>query len=445
MYIERVLEETSRRNPHEDYFLQSVKKFLDSVRPVIDSHPEYEANALLERLVEPERVFQFRVPWLDDDGKVHVNKGYRVQFNSAIGPYKGGLRFSETVNLDVLKFLGFEQTFKNALTTLPIGGAKGGCDFDPHGKSDNEIMRFCQSYMTELYRYIGPSLDIPAGDIGVSEKEIAYLFGQYKRIKGVYENGVITGKGLNYGGSLIRPEAAGYGVLYYAREVIKHQNDEIKGKTFVLSGYGNVTWGCIKKINELGGKVISISGHNGYVYDPDGICGDKVNYLLELRANKNRDVKMYADKYGCKFFEGRKPWELKGDIYIPCATQNEIDIPEAKMIVEGGCKYYFEGANMPATNEAIEYLQQNGVIVGPAKAANAGGVAVSALEMSQNSIRYSWTKEEVDNKLQEIMKKIHDESVEAAERYNLGYDLVKGANIAAFEKVAKTMISEGVI
>ena len=445
-YIERVIEETKKRNAGEDEFLQSVEEVLHSIEPVVDRHPEYEQMALLERLVEPERVIEFRVPWADDNGKVHVNKGYRVQFNSAIGPYKGGLRFADNVNLGILKFLGFEQIFKNSLTTLPIGGAKGGSDFDPHGKSDLEIMRFCQAFMNELYRHIGPSIDVPAGDIGVSAKEIGYLFGQYKRIKGAFENGVITGKGLSYGGSLIRPEATGYGVLYYADEVLKHQNDSIKGKTFVVSGYGNVAWGCVKRINELGGKVISISGHSGYIYDEDGInTPEKIDYLLTIRASKDRDVKMYADKFGCKFVPGKKPWELKADIYIPCAVQNEVGLEDAKMIVQNGGKYYFEGANMPASIEAIEYLQSHGVIVGPAKAANAGGVAVSALEMSQNGMRYSWTKEEVDNKLKYIMKQIHDNSVKACKKYNLGYDLVKGANIAGFEKVAEAMLAEGII
>ena len=445
-YIERVIKETKEKNPHEELFNQAVEEVLKSIEVVIEKHPEYEQAALLERLVEPERVIEFRVPWMDDNGKINVNRGYRIQFNSAIGPYKGGLRFASNVNLNMLKFLGFEQIFKNALTTLPIGGAKGGSDFDPHGKTDNEIMRFCQSFMNELYRHIGPNLDVPAGDIGVTGKEIGYLFGQYKKIKGQYENGTLTGKGLSYGGSLIRPEATGYGVLYYAREALKHENDEIKGKTFVLSGYGNVTWGCIKKINELGGKVITISGHNGYVLDPEGIKGEeKENFLLEMRERKDRDVSMYAKKFNCEFIEGKKPWEVKADIYIPCATQNEIDLLEAKKIVSNGGKYYFEGANMPANNEALKYLQDNNVIVGPAKAVNAGGVAVSALEMCQNSMRYSWSKEEVDHKLENIMKSIYEESTNALNKYNLEYDLIKGANIAAFEKVAEAMLAQGLI
>ena len=444
-YIERVIQEVKEKNPNEPEFLQTVEEVLTSLDAVIDKHPEYEKAALLERLVEPERVIEFRVTWVDDAGNVQVNRGYRVQFNGALGPYKGGLRFAPSVNLSILKFLGFEQIFKNSLTTLPIGGAKGGSDFDPHGKSDGEIMRFTQAFMSELQRHIGPSLDVPAGDIGVGAREIGYLFGQYRRIRNSYDNGVITGKGLNYGGSLIRPEATGYGVLYYANEVFKHENDSIKGKTFVLSGYGNVAWGAAKKIAELGGKAVTISGHNGYVYDPDGITTEeKLNYLLEMRASQNANVKMYAEKFNCQFFENKKPYEVKADVYIPCATQNEIGLEEAKLIVDSGAKYYFEGANMPAVNEAIAYLQENGVIVGPAKAANAGGVAVSALEMAQNAQRYAWTSEEVDEKLMRIMQAIHKSSMEASEAYGLGYDLVKGANIAGFEKVAAAMLAQGI-
>lgn len=443
-YVERVIEETKKRNPDQPEFLQTVTEVLTSVAPVVDRHPEYEENALLERMVEPERQIMFRVAWTDDSGKPHVNRGYRIQFNGALGPYKGGLRFHPSVNLSILKFLGFEQTFKNSLTTLPIGGAKGGSDFDPHGKSDREIMRFCQAFMSELQRHIGPSVDVPAGDIGVGGREIGYLFGQYRRIRDSWDNGVLTGKPLTYGGSLIRPEATGYGVLYYAQQVFAHEHDDIKGKTFALSGYGNVAWGAAKKIAELGGKAVTISGHNGYVYDPDGIVTEeKINYLLEMRASKNANIKMYADKFGCEFHEGEKPWGVKVDVAIPCATQNEVGLKEAEKIVANGTKYYFEGANMPATNEAIAYLQEHGVIVGPAKAVNAGGVAVSALEMSQNSERLSWTSEEVDGKLYEIMKSIHDSSAKAAEEYGLGYDLVKGGNIAGFVKVADAMMSQG--
>ncbi len=443
-YVDRVIAATKEKNAAEPEFLQTVEEVLTSLKPVIEQHPEYEAAALLERMVEPERVVEFRVTWVDDNGKTQVNRGYRVQFNGAIGPYKGGLRFHKSVTLGMLKFLGFEQTFKNSLTTLPIGGGKGGSDFDPHGKSDAEVMRFCQAFMTELQRHIGPNTDVPAGDIGVGGREIGYLFGQYRRIRDAYDNGVLTGKGLTYGGSLIRPEATGFGGIYYAQQVFAHENDTIKGKTFVLSGYGNVTWGAATKITELGGKVVTISGHNGYVYDPDGInTKEKLDYLLEIRASRNANVKMYADKFGLEFHEGEKPWGVKGDVYIPCATQNEVGMEEAKKIVANGAKYYFELSNMPTSNEAVAFLQENGVIVAPAKAVNAGGVAVSALEMSQNSMRYSWSAEEVDEKLKGIMKSIHDNSAKAAEEYGLGYNLVAGANIAGFLKVAEAMLAQG--
>ena len=443
-YVDRVIAATKEKNAAEPEFLQTVEEVLTSLKPVIEQHPEYEAAALLERMVEPERVIEFRVTWVDDNGKTQVNRGYRVQFNGAIGPYKGGLRFHKSVTLGMLKFLGFEQTFKNSLTTLPIGGGKGGSDFDPHGKSDAEVMRFCQAFMTELQRHIGPNTDVPAGDIGVGGREIGYLFGQYRRIRDAYDNGVLTGKGLTYGGSLIRPEATGFGGIYYAQQVFAHENDTIKGKTFVLSGYGNVTWGAATKITELGGKVVTISGHNGYVYDPDGInTKEKLDYLLEIRASRNANVKMYADKFGLEFHEGEKPWGVKGDVYIPCATQNEVGMEEAKKIVANGAKYYFELSNMPTSNEAVAFLQENGVIVAPAKAVNAGGVAVSALERSQNSMRYSWSSEEVDQKLKDIMKSIHDNSAKAAEEYGLGYNLVAGANIAGFLKVAEAMLAQG--
>ncbi len=443
-YVERVIEEVKQKNPDQPEFHQTVTEVLTSLAPVIEAHPEYEASALLERLTEPERQIMFRVVWTDDEGKPHVNRGYRIQFNGALGPYKGGLRFHPTVNLSVLKFLGFEQVFKNSLTTLPIGGGKGGSDFDPHGKSDGEIMRFCQAFMTELYRHIGINTDVPAGDIGVGGREIGYMFGQYRRIRDSFDNGVLTGKGLTFGGSLIRPEATGYGVLYYAQRVFEHENYDMTGKTFVISGYGNVAWGVCKKVAELGGKVVTISGHNGYVYDPEGITTEeKINYLLEIRASKNANVKMYAEKFGCQYFEGEKPWSVKADVCIPCATQNEIGIEEAKTIVENGTKFYFEGANMPASNEALAYLQENGVVVGPAKAANAGGVAVSALEMSQNSERLQWTSEEVDAKLKSIMTNIVDSSYAAAAKYGVDGDLISGANIAGFEKVADAMLAQG--
>lgn len=444
MNASKVLEDLKKRFPGETEYHQAVEEVLGTIEEEYNKHPEFEKYNLIERLCIPDRIYCFRVTWMDDNGNVQTNMGYRVQHNNAIGPYKGGLRFHPSVNLSILKFLAFEQTFKNSLTTLPMGGGKGGSDFNPAGKSDNEIMRFCQAFMTELQRHIGPNTDVPAGDIGVGGREIGYLFGQYRRVRDSWDNGVLTGKPLTYGGSLIRPEATGYGVLYYAKNVFAHENDTLEGKTVVLSGYGNVAWGAAKKIAEMGGKAVTISGHNGYVYDPDGIVTEeKINYLLEMRASKNANVKMYADKFGCQFFEGKKPYEVKADVYIPCATQNEVGMDEAKLIVDAGAKYYFEGANMPATNEALAYLQEHGVIVGPAKAANAGGVAVSALEMSQNSERLSWTSEEVDAKLNTIMTSIHDESAKAAEKYGFGYDLIKGANIAGFVKVADAMMSQG--
>ena len=443
-YITRVLESVKAKNPDEPEFQQAVEEVLTSLEPVIAKHPEYEQAAILERMVEPERLVEFRVVWTDDEGKTQVNRGYRIQFNGAIGPFKGGLRFSDKVNLSVLKFLGFEQTFKNSLTTLPMGGAKGGSDFDPHGKSDAEIMRFCQAFMTELYRHIGPNLDVPAGDLGVGGREIGYMFGQYRRIRGNFENGVLTGKDLKFGGSLLRPEATGFGTLYYIEEVFRHLGESVQGKTFVLSGYGNVTWGAITKIVELGGIPVTISGHNGYVYDPDGITTkEKIDYLLEMRASKNANVKMYAEKFGCEFHEGEKPWCVKADVCIPAATQNEVVLADAEKIVANGTKYYFEAANMPTTAEAQAYLVANGLIVGPAKAVNAGGVAVSGLEMSQNSMRYGWTAAEVDARLHSIMAAIVSSSIDAAERYGLGFDLIRGANSAGFEKVAEAMLKQG--
>ena len=446
IYVRRVIENATEKNQHQPEFLQSVTEVLNSIEPVIEAHPEYEKAALLERLIEPERQIMFRVVWTDDAGETQVNRGYRIQFNGALGPYKGGLRFHPSVNLSILKFLGFEQVFKNSLTTLPIGGGKGGSDFDPHGKSNAEIMRFCQAFMTELYRHIGPNTDVPAGDIGVGGREIGYLFGQYRRIRDSFDNGVLTGKGLTFGGSLIRPEATGFGVLYYIQRVFEHERIELAGKIITVSGYGNVAWGVCKKAAELGAKVVTISGHNGYVYDLNGITTEeKINFLLEMRASQKANVKMYAEKFGCTFVAGKKPWEVKADICIPCATQNEVDLHEAEKMVQNGTRFYFEGANMPATNEAIAYLQNQGVLVGPAKAANAGGVAVSALEMSQNSERIHWSKEEVDAKLKEIMFNIVDVSYQASKRYGHPKDLVIGANIAGFEKVAEAMMAQGLI
>ncbi len=443
-YVDRVLDELKVRYADQKEFLQTAEEVLESLRPVIAANPQYEAAGLLERLVEPERVIIFRVPWVDDNGKVQVNRGYRVQFNSAIGPYKGGLRFHPSVNLSIMKFLAFEQTFKNSLTSLPMGGGKGGSDFDPRGKSDNEIMAFCQSFMTELFRHIGPDTDVPAGDLGVGAREIGYLFGQYKRLVNRYE-GVLTGKGLAYGGSLIRPEATGFGAVYYTDEMLKSFGDTIKGKSFAISGFGNVAWGTVKKVTELGGKVVTISGPDGYVYDEDGInTEEKINFMLEMRASGHDKVKDYADKFGVPYFEGQKPWGTKADIIMPCATQNEVGMAEAEKIVANGVKYYVEVSNMPTTNEAMAYLKANGVIVAPSKAVNAGGVSVSGLEMSQNSMRYNWTEEEVDAKLKQIMYNIYWNSFNAAKKYGMEGDLVAGANISGFEKVATAMMAQGI-
>ena len=443
-YLKKVYADMEKRNPGETEFHQTVQEVLTSIEPVVNAHPEYEKLDIIGRMVEPERLIKFRVAWVDDNGQVQVNRGFRVQFNSAIGPYKGGLRFHPSVNESIMKFLGFEQTFKNSLTTLPMGGGKGGSDFDPQGKSDGEVMRFCQSFMTELSKHIGANTDVPAGDIGVGAREVGYLYGQYKRLRNEF-TGVLTGKGISYGGSLIRPEATGFGAVYYAVEMLKYFKDDIKGKTFAVSGFGNVAWGAVKKITELGGKVVTISGPDGYIYDPDGVSTDeKINYMLEMRASCRNRVEDYADKFGVKFFKGEKPWGTKVDIIMPCATQNEVDVEEAKKIVANGVKYYVEVSNMPTTNEAVAYLKENGVIVAPSKAVNAGGVAVSGLEMSQNSMRYSWSAEEVDAKLHTIMSNIFESSIKAANRYGLGDDLVAGANIAGFEKVAEAMIAQGV-
>ena len=444
-YLNELMDRVVKRNPNEPEFHQTVKEVLESIEPVIEARPDYITSGVLERMVEPERIIKFRVPWVDDKGNVQVNRGFRIQFNSAIGPYKGGLRFHPTVNESIIKFLGFEQTFKNSLTSLPMGGGKGGSDFDPQGKSDAEVMRFCQSFMTELSKYIGADTDVPAGDIGVGAREVGYLFGQYKRLRNEF-TGVLTGKGLPYGGSLIRPEATGYGAVYYTVELLNYFKDDIKGKTFVVSGFGNVAWGTVAKITELGGKVITISGPDGYVYDPDGInTKEKIDYMLEMRASCRNRVQDYADKFGVEFFAGKKPWGVKADILMPCATQNEVGMAEAEQIVANGVKYYVEVSNMPTTNEAIAYLKANGVIVAPSKAVNAGGVSVSGLEMSQNSMRYSWTEEEVDEKLHMIMKNIFNNSIKAANEYGLGDDLVAGANIAGFVKVAEAMKAQGAV
>ena len=445
-YIERVLAEVREKNAHEPEFLQTVEEVLESLAPIVDAHPEYEKVALLERMVEPERTIEFRVPWVDDNGQAHVNRGYRVQFNGAIGPYKGGLRFAPNVNLSIMKFLGFEQTFKNSLTTLPMGGAKGGSDFDPNGKSDAEVMRFCQSFMTELYRHIGPDVDVPAGDLGVGAREIGYMYGQYRKLKAAFENGVITGKGMSFGGSLIRPEATGFGAVYYVEAVMKHENDTIEGKTVAVSGFGNVAWGIVTKLAELGAKAVTLSGPDGYIYDPEGITTkEKIDYMLEMRASGRNRVQDYADKFGVEFFPGQKPFGQKVDIVMPAAMQNDVRMGEAEQIVANGTKYYIEVANMPTTNEALKFLMaQPNMVVAPSKAVNAGGVLVSGLEMSQNSMRYSWTAEEVDEKLHRIMTGIHDTSAATAEKYGLGYNLVAGANLAGFQKVADAMMAQGI-
>ena len=443
-HLREVYAIAEQRNPGEKEFLQAVYEVLESLDPVADRRPDLIEAGVFERMIEPERMITFRVPWVDDAGKPQVNRGFRVQFNSAIGPYKGGLRFPPSVNASIMKFLGFEQTFKNSLTSLPMGGGKGGSDFNPVGKSDGEVMRFCQSFMTELSKHIGADTDVPAGDIGVGAREIGYLFGQYKRLRNEF-TGVLTGKARSAGGSLIRPEATGFGAVYYAVELLKSFGEEIKGKTFAISGFGNVAWGTAKKVAELGGKVVTLSGPDGYIYDKDGvITEEKISYMLEMRASNRGLVKDYADKFGVPFFPGKKPWCEKVDVIMPCATQNEVGLEDAKQIIANGVKFYIEVANMPTTAEAMAYLKENKAVIAPSKAVNAGGVAVSGLEMSQNSMRYSWTAEEVDEKLHAIMKNIYDSSVAAAKEYGMEGDLVAGANIAGFLKVADAMKWQGV-
>lgn len=443
-YVSEQLELLKAKNSNQPEFLQTATEVLTSLEPVFDANPEYEKNALIERITEPERQVIFRVPWVDDNGKVQVNRGFRVQFSSALGPYKGGLRFDPSVNISIVKFLGFEQIFKNALTGLPIGGGKGGADFNPNGKSDMEIMRFCQSFMTELYRHIGPNTDVPAGDLGVGGREIGYMMGQYKRIRDSYD-GTLTGKGTANGGLAGRAEATGYGIVFYAREMLKHYGESLEGKKVVISGFGNVAWGTAKKLEELGAKAITISGPDGYILDEDGVTGEKIDFLLELRNSGKNICAPYAEKYpNAKFFAGEKPWGVKADLYIPCATQNEIHNEDAEKMVANGCKFLCEGANMPTTNEAIEYLQENGVVVGPSKAANAGGVACSCIEMAQNAEHLIFSEEEVYEKLENIMVNIFKQSVAACEKYNLGDNLIAGANIAGFERVAQAMLIQGI-
>jgi glutamate dehydrogenase (NADP+) len=459
-YVDEVLTKAAQKNPDEPEFLQTVTEVLESLRPLIEKDAQTEARyrnlAMLERLTEPERIITFRVPWVDDAGQAHVNRGFRVQFNSAIGPYKGGLRFHPSVNLGILKFLGFEQIFKNSLTGLPIGGAKGGSDFDPHKASDAELMRFCQSFITELYKYIGPDTDSPAGDIGVGSKEIGYMFGQYKRITSDFRAASLTGKAIPYGGSQLRGEATGYGAVYFTEELLASMGRAIKGTSFALSGYGNVTWGTAKKLTELGGKVVTISGSHGYIYDPNGLDNEKIDYLLDMRASNHGRVEDYIDRFGAnasdgdpqiEFHAGQKPWGLvQADVYMPCATQNEITLEDAqRMVAEGSSTILIEASNMPTTLEASDYLTRNGWTVAPAKAVNAGGVAVSALEMSQNSMKLSWTAEEVDRRLHAIMSDIYTNISAAAARYGKPGDLIAGANLAGAEKVIAAMEAQGIV
>jgi glutamate dehydrogenase/leucine dehydrogenase len=431
------------KNPGETEFHQAVQEVVESLWDYLQANPHYLHAKILERITEPERVVMFRVPWRNDRGEVEINRGYRVEFNSAIGPYKGGLRFHPSVNLSILKFLGFEQVFKNSLTTLPMGGGKGGSDFDPKGKSDNEVMNFCQSFMTELQRHIGPFTDVPAGDIGVGGREIGFLFGQYKRIRNEF-TGVLTGKGLNWGGSLIRPEATGYGAVYFAAEMLNKHKDTIEGKTVTISGSGNVAQYATEKVLQLGGKVVTLSDSNGSIYDPDGIDEEKLAFVMELKNVKRGRIREYAEKYGCEYWENQRPWQAPCDLALPCATQNEINAQEALTLVKNGCKCVAEGANMPTEPEAVDVFLENGVIFGPGKAANAGGVAVSGLEMSQNSMRLSWPREEVDQRLHNIMKEIHEQCVRyGSDGKTVNY--VKGANIAGFIKVADAMLDQGVV
>ena len=440
-----VVETLKQRFPNEPEYIQAVSQVLGTIEEEYNKHPEFEKANLIERLCIPDRLIQFRVTWVDDKGNVQTNMGYRVQHNNAIGPYKGGIRFHKSVNLSILKFLAFEQTFKNSLTTLPMGGGKGGSDFSPRGKSTAEVMRFCQAFMNELYRHIGPDEDVPAGDIGVGGREVGYMFGQYKKLTHTF-SGILTGKGLEFGGSLIRPEATGYGNVYFLQNMLKTRGIDIKGKTVLVSGAGNVAQYTVEKLIELGAKPVTMSDSDGYIYDPDGVATDeKINYLLEMRASGRNKVKDYADKFGVEFHPSEKPWGVKVDIIMPSAMQNDVHMEQAKKIVESGAKYYIEVANMPTTNDALKFLmEQPGIIVAPSKAVNAGGVATSALEMAQNSERLVWTEEEVDKQLHQIMNTIYQMSVDAAEKYGLGYNLVAGANIAGFQRVADAMMAQGI-
>ena len=442
--INDFMNKVKHKDPNEVEFHQAVHEVIDSLWDFLTSNREYIHRGVLDRIIEPERVITFRIPWRDDRGQVNVNRGYRVEFNSAIGPYKGGLRFHPSVNLSILKFLGFEQVFKNSLTTLPMGGGKGGSDFDPKGKSDNEVMSFCQSFMLELSKHIGPDTDVPAGDIGVGGREIGYMFGQYKRIRNEF-SGVLTGKGLNWGGSLIRPEATGYGCVYFVEEMLKHNNNSIDGKNVSVSGAGNVAQYATEKVNHLGGKVITLSDSSGFIYDPEGINKEKLEWVINLKNNKRGRIKEYADEFNCKYFEGERPWGVECDIALPCATQNEIDVNDSKNLIKNGAIAISEGANMPSNPDAISMFQESNLLFGPGKAANAGGVAVSGLEMSQNSMRIKWDRSEVDQKLLGIMRSIHSSCVEQGSDNNKIIDYVKGANIAGFIKVADAMIDQGIV
>ena len=445
MEVEKIMQDLQRKHPGEQEYLQAVREVLISVKDVYNQHPEFEKAKIIERIVEPERVITFRVPWVDDKGEVHVNIGYRVQFNSAIGPYKGGLRFHSSVNLSILKFLGFEQTFKNALTTLPMGGGKGGSDFSIRGRSDNEIMRFCQAFMTELFHNIGPDTDVPAGDIGVGGREIGYLFGMYKKLTRQFQ-GVLTGKGLEYGGSRIRPEATGYGAIYFVNHMLATKGIDIKDKTVAISGFGNVAWGAAKKATQLGAKVVTISGPDGYIYDPDGLDDEKIAYMLELRASGNDVCQPYADEFpGATFYPDKKPWERKADIYLPCATQNELNGDDARQIIDNQPVCVAEVSNMGCTAEAAELFVEKQMLFAPGKAVNAGGVATSGLEMTQNSMRISWSDKEVDEKLHYIMHSIHEQCVKYGRQPDGYVDYVKGANVAGFMKVAKAMLAQGIV
>ncbi len=442
--VDHFMEMVINKNPAEKEFHQAVKEVVESIWDYLEENPHYFHHKILERITEPERVIMFRVPWRDDQGNVNVNRGFRVEFNSAIGPYKGGLRFHPSVDLGILKFLGFEQIFKNSLTTLPMGGGKGGADFDPKGKSDNEIMSFCQSFMMELFRHIGPNTDVPAGDIGVGGREIGFMFGQYKRLRNEF-SGVLTGKGLNWGGSLIRPEATGYGAVYFAKEMLSENGDDFKGKIVSISGSGNVAQFATEKVIQLGGKVVTLSDSTGSIYDSNGIDKDKLDFIMELKNKKRGRIKEYADKYGCEYWEDKRPWAARCDVAIPCATQNEINKQEAKILVENGCIAVVEGANMPTEPDAVDVFLTNNILFGPGKAANAGGVAVSGLEMSQNSMRINWSREEVDLKLKDIMKNIHNQCVKYGRSENNEINYVKGSNIAGFIKVADSMLDQGVV